>query len=264
MKTSLELVVSIDWLAARMDDPDLVVVDVRPADQYAAGHIPGARHLDLYPYKILDSDPNQIEAWVRALEAAFRNLGIRHDAQTVFYEDVSGATAARAVWLMHALQIGEGAMLDGGLIAWSRAGCPLSTEPVSNEPSDITATLDPASFATAADVLAAGQAASGIAIIDTRGATEWAQGTIPSARRLEWVHHLEPDGTLKPADELRLLYDTFGLDPDDQAITFCASGYRAAHTWLVLKLLGHERVSNYAPSWGEWGRHPELPIEPTR
>lgn len=260
MTTPLDLIVSADWLASHRED--VIVVDVRPADRYDAGHIPGARHIDLYPMKILDSDPGMIAGWVETIQAAFRKLGIRNGDRVVFYEDFSGTTAARGVWLMHTLTLGEGAMLDGGMSAWIVASQPVNTEPVTVEPSDIAARLDPAHFATAADVLDATDGKG--AIVDTRGAIEWMQGTIPTARHLEWAHHLRQDGTLKPVEELRAMYDELGVTADDEVITFCASGYRAAHTWLVLTLLGYDKVRTYAPSWGEWGRRPDLPISPTR
>lgn len=263
MDTPLDLVASVDWLAARAGDDDIVVVDVRPADQYAAGHIPNARSLDLYPMKILDSDPTAIASWVKSIEAAFGATGIRQGDRVVFYEDISGTTAARGVWIMHALGFGEGAMLDGGLEAWRRGGNPVSTDPVRPAPSRIEATLDPGLFATAPEVLEA-TGREGTEIIDTRADQEWAQGTIPSARHLEWTHHLRPDGTLKPREALHALYQDAGLTTGREIITFCASGYRAAHTWLVLRLLGYDRVRNYAPSWGEWGRRSDLPVAPTR
>lgn len=260
MNEQPDLIVSPDWLAAHRDE--VVLVDVRPGDQYHAGHIPGARHIDLYPYKVRDSDPELIAEWVEAVQAAFRRIGIRNGDRVVFYEDYSGTTAARGVWLMRALSLGEGAMLDGGLAAWVRAGHPMVTDPVATEPSDLIARLDPALLATASDVLEA--ARNDGTIVDTRADLEWMQGTIPTARHLEWIHHLQPDGTLKPIQELRAMYEQLGLAPSEEVITFCASGYRAAHTWLVLTLLGYDNVRNYAPSWGEWGRRPDLPIAPTR
>jgi thiosulfate/3-mercaptopyruvate sulfurtransferase len=264
VSSPLDLVISVDWLATRLAEPGLVVVDVRPVDQYAAGHIPGARSIDLYPMKILDSDPAAIDTWVRRVEAAFRRLGIDHEDRVIFYEDFSGTTAARGVWLMHALTIGEGAMLDGGLTAWQRAGHAVSTVPVSMEPSTVTARLDHALLATADEILASIDDGRGTTVIDTRGDLEWAHGTIPTARHVEWSQHLRADGTLRPIDELRELYRRLDLTPDGEAVTFCASGYRAAHTWLVLRMLGHTNVRNYAPSWSEWGRRGDLPIERTR
>jgi thiosulfate/3-mercaptopyruvate sulfurtransferase len=259
----LDLVVSADWLAAHAGDPNLVIVDVRPLDQYEAGHIPGARGIDLYPYKILTSDPDRIESWVASIQAAFRQLGIANGDRVVFYEDSGGTTAARGVWVMHALSIGEGAMLDGGLMAWMAAGHPISREPVEIEPSELTVRLNPDLFATADDVLAAAERDDTV-IVDTRADLEWMQGTIPAARHLEWIHHLNPDGTFRSREELRAMYEQLGADRDDEVIAFCGSGYRAAHTWLVLTMLGYTNARNYAPSWGEWGRRDDLPIVPTR
>jgi thiosulfate/3-mercaptopyruvate sulfurtransferase len=260
--SSTDLLVSAAWLAGHLDDPDLLVVDVRPAEEYARGHIPGAVTVDLYSLTILDSSPEHIESWVREVEHAFRQIDIDHDRRVVFYEDISGTSAARGVWLMHALRIGEGMMLDGGLVAWQAAGG-ISTRSAKPTPSTMTARLDPAFFATADDVLAASDSADAT-IIDTRADLEWMKGTIPTAEHLEWVHHLNHDGKMKPIAELHRLYDERGLVPDGDAITFCASGYRAAHSWLVLRMLGHDRVRNYAPSWGEWGRRTDLTTEPTR
>ena len=256
----LDLIVPADWLAAHRDE--VIVVDVRPADRYDAGYIPGSRQLDLYPMQILDSDPGLIARSVETIQAAFRKLGVRNGDRVVFYEDFSGTTAARGVWIMCALSLGDGAMLDGGLSAWEAIGHPVDTAPVAAEPSEITARLDPALFATADDVLGAANG-TGV-IVDTRGDIEWMQGTVPTARHLEWIRHLRPDGTLKPVEDLRKLYRELGVRSDDEVITFCASGYRAAHTWLVLTLLGYGNVSSYAPSWGEWGRRPDLPVAPTR
>ena len=260
MPQSPDRIVSVEWLANHAGD-DTVVVDVRPEEQYNAAHIPGARNVDIYPYKILDSDQEAIDQWIETMQGVFRNLGVHSGDHVVFYEDISGTSAARGVWLMELLSIGHGSMLDGGLMAWHAEGKPLSNDPVSVEPSNLEVRLDTGAFATAPEIMREIEQPSGACIIDTRNLLEWKRGTIPSARHIEWASHLHQNGKFKPMDELRVLYDDLGAAPGDGIITFCASGYRAAHTWLVLSELGYDNVKNYAPSWGEWGHRADVPVE---
>lgn len=254
-------IVAVDWLVDLQDDANVVVVDVRPRDQYDAGHIPNARNIDIYPLKILDSDPTAIDQWMATIQEAFQTLGIRQGDNVVFYEDISGASAARGVWLMEALSIGHGSMLDGGLAAWRAAGKPISDAPVAVTPSRLVVALNHDVLATAPGILECLQDNKGTRIIDTRNQLEWMRGTIPTSAHLNWAAHLDADGKLRPLDELRAMYQDLDLSPRDKIVTFCASGYRAAHTWLVLSELGYRHVSNYAPSWGEWGQRSDVPVE---
>ena len=87
-------------------------------------------------------------------------------------------------------------------------------------------------------------------------------GHIPGAKHVYFEMALNNDGTFKSADELRRLYEGNGVTPDKEVITYCAAGWRAGHTWLVLKyLLGYPNVRNYDASWYEWGRASDTPIE---
>jgi thiosulfate/3-mercaptopyruvate sulfurtransferase len=86
-------------------------------------------------------------------------------------------------------------------------------------------------------------------------------GTIPGAVHLEWLNHLDDRGAVRDADELRALFARHGVTPDQEVIPFCGGGYRSAHAYLVLTMLGYPRVRNYLGSWGEWGNRPELPVE---
>ena len=107
------------------------------------------------------------------------------------------------------------------------------------------------------------------AILDTRsdgehnGTTVRAKrgGAIPGAVHVEWSRNLDPDGAFKPAGELRAMYEAAGVTPDKEVVTYCQGGYRAAHGYLALRLLGYPRVRMYIGSWKEWGDRSDLPVE---
>ena len=89
-------------------------------------------------------------------------------------------------------------------------------------------------------------------------------GAIPGAIHLEWKQSLGPDGAFKPAAELRAMFEQAGVTPEREVVPYCQGGYRAAHSYLALRLLGYPRVRNYLGSWKEWGDKTELPIETSR
>ena len=78
---------------------------------------------------------------------------------------------------------------------------------------------------------------------------------------IEWTNNLDADGAFKPAADLRAMYEAAEITPDREVVTYCQGGYRAAHSYLALRLLGYPRVRNYTGSWKEWGDRDDLPIE---
>ena len=158
-------------------------------------------------------------------------------------------------------------VLDGGVDAWVKAGGPITTECVAPAPSTWHGTPDRAKLATWKQVFDA-MTQPETAIIDTRSDAEYfgesvrakRGGAIPGAIHLEWTHNLGPDGKFKTKQELRAMYESRGVTPDKQVLTYCQGGYRAAHAYLALRILGYPNARNYTGSWKEWGDREDLPI----
>jgi thiosulfate/3-mercaptopyruvate sulfurtransferase len=245
-----------------------LVIDVRPAEQFARGHLAGAVHLDLWGVSLIDTSEAPLRAFMWMIGHLFSLRGVTPDRGVVVYEADSGIRAARAFWLLEYLGHPSVRVLDGGLHGWTDAGFPVTTETVAPSPSTWHGEPDLSRLATWRQVYdRLGQA--GTVIVDTRSDAEYLGdavrarrgGAIPGAVHLEWTQNLAATGRLKPAEELRSMYAAAGVTPDREVVTYCQGGYRAAHTYLALRVLGFPHIRNYTGSWKEWGDREDLPIE---
>lgn len=253
---------------ARTESQRPLVLDLRPPEAYTAGHIPGAVHIDLWGVSLIDTDPAPLNAFMWMIEHVLAVHGVSADTPVVVYDDQSGIRAARAFWFLEYFGHPSVRVLDGGFAAWQRAGLPVTRDADPAPKSDWTGTREASTIATWRDVKDA-LGRSDALILDTRtdgeycGTTVRAKrgGAIPGAKHIEWTQNLTPEGEFKPADELRAMYERAGITPDREVITYCQGGYRAAHSYLALRLLGYPRVRSYVGSWKEWGDREDLPIE---
>jgi thiosulfate/3-mercaptopyruvate sulfurtransferase len=245
-----------------------VLSDLRPAEAFAAGHLPGAVHLDLFGLSIIDTDPAPLKAFFWMIEHLFASRGVSSDVPVVVYDDTSGMRAARAFWFLEFFGHPNVRLLDGGYKAWERAGLATTREAVPPKPAEWIGTrLDDrlATWQLVRDRIGSDDAV----ILDTRSDGEHSGtvvraargGAIPGAVHLEWTNNLRPDGSFKSADELKAMYENAGVTPDREVVTYCQGGYRAAHSYVALRLIGYPRVRNYVGSWKEWGDRLDLPIE---
>lgn len=246
----------------------LLLIDLRPPDAYAAGHIPGAVHLDLFGLSLIDTDPAPLRAFMWMIEHVLASRGVDAAHPVVVYDEQSGVRAARAFWFLEYFGHPSVRLLNGGFGAWTRAGLPVTRDAAPLKPSTWTGSRESQALATWQDVRRSLDRRLAV-ILDTRSDEEHCGtlvraargGAIPGAVHIEWTRNLGPDGAFKPAGELRRMYEAAGVTPDRDVITYCQGGYRAAHSYLALRLLGYPKVRNYVGSWKEWGDRTDLPIE---
>jgi thiosulfate/3-mercaptopyruvate sulfurtransferase len=260
--------ISASDLATALASPSPpLVIDLRPAHEFARGTIGGAAHLDLWGLSLIDTSPEPLRAFTWMIGHLFSLRGVVPDRPVVVFESDSGMRAARAFWFLEYLGHPAVSVLDGGLSAWTAAGLPVSTDFQPPSSSSWHGTADSTRIATWQDVRDRLGAAE-VAIVDTRSRDEYLGtlvrarrgGAIPGAVHLEWKDNLAASGRFRAPDELRAMYERAGVTPDKHVVTYCQGGYRAAHTYLALRILGYPDVRNYTGSWKEWGDREDLPI----
>jgi thiosulfate/3-mercaptopyruvate sulfurtransferase len=271
------VLVSTEWLAEHLLDEGIVVAEVdENPDLYDEGHIPGAIKLH---WRDDLQDPIERDLIEReAFEQLMGRFGISNSTSVVLYGDKNNWFAAYAYWYLKIYGHEDVRIVDGGRQKWIDEGRDLSTDVPQRPPADYAARERDESIRAYRDAVHQAIGADAKALVDVRSPQEYSgeliappgyeqegaqrAGHIPSAQSIPWAQAVRDDGTFKPADELRQLYEAKGILPNTQVTAYCRIGERSAHTWFVLReLLGYEEVRNYDGSWTEWGNLVGVPIE---
>jgi thiosulfate/3-mercaptopyruvate sulfurtransferase len=255
-------------LDRRLDDTKPpTLIDLRPAEVFAQGHLRGAVHLDLFGLSLIDTGPAPLDAFLWMISHLLVTRGVSADRTVVVYDEQSGIRAARAFWFLEFFGHPDSRVLDGGVSAWLSQGLAITTETALPQKGTWDVGRVSERLATWSDV-ATRLGRDDVVILDTRSDGEYygsnvrakRGGAIPGAVHIEWTKNLDDEGKFKAAADLQDMYNDSGIGRDKEVISYCQGGYRAAHSYLALRLLGYPRIRNYIGSWKEWGDREDLPI----
>lgn len=260
------MVVTTQWLAARLGRPDIVVVQVaRERQGYDTGHIPGARLLLLKDIAVSRNGIANELPPVEQLRRAFEAVGIGDGVRVVLYSEEANLYAARAWWTLDYLgHAADAALLDGALDKWRTEGRSITTDLPSRRQAKLTPHVRPSVLATLTDVerFVNARGTSDTRLIDARPPKQFSgevageeisrPGHIPGAVNLYWVDLLESadDPQLLPIPDLRKKFRDAGAS-GRKLILYCRSGMQSSFDYFVARFLGFE-ASMYDGSYLEW------------
>lgn len=259
---------------------DLVIIDTRAPEAYAAGHLPGAVNVHEIFTFLATSTPEGLTQLQQTFSDLFGAAGVGGQETVVIYEDAMDTgygQSCRGWFLLRYLGHPRVHILHGGLQAWKAAGFELTDEVTPVTPREFALEIDAALMLTWQDMLASLEQ-PGIVKLDVRDRDEWIgvssspygkdftprKGRIPGAVWLEWYRLMRADSDIpmfiEPEEILKACAEA-GIGKDSEVFLYCFKGARAANTMVALNEAGIRNVRLYFGSWNEWSRDPALPID---
>jgi len=277
----MEPLVSTEWLAANLGQPDLVVFDATKylpnegkdgAAEFLGAHIPDARYFDIDVVADQETTLPHMVPTAGRFERVMGEMGVSNSSRVVFYDQKGIASSARGWWLMGLFGHVAAAVLDGGLPKWRREGRPLeSGVPAAPDPAKFQATFRATRLRGIGDMMTPDP---GRVVLDARAAGRFhgtapelrpgmPSGHMPGSTSLPYTELLTQDGTLRPPEQLRSRFAQAGVDGSKPVVTSCGSGVTATILTLGLVQAGLPRGAVYDGSWTEWASRPDTIKETT-
>lgn len=278
--SELQSLVSTSWLADHLSAPDIRVIDATwrlpgqggdPRADYDAAHIPEARFFDIDEISDTSSPLPHMLPPVEKFVSRVRAMGIGDGHRVVVYDQDGLFSAARVWWMFRVFGHADVAVLDGGLKKWIAEGREVDDMPPVMRDRHFTGRKD-ASLVRDVTQVAAALKLGEEQLVDARSPSRFRgdepepreglrAGHMPGALNVHYSTLLNADGTMKPAEEVKAIFEAAGVDMNCPIVTTCGSGVTAAILSLALARIGHRKSALYDGSWSEWGAYPDLAVE---
>jgi thiosulfate/3-mercaptopyruvate sulfurtransferase len=276
-----EALVDTDWLAARLADPHIRIVDasfklpgVTPTakEDYDRGHIPGAAFFDIDDIAEPGTSLPHMIPSPELFAQKMGVLGIGDEDRVIVYDSAGLSSAGRAWWMLRLFGHHDVALLDGGLPKWRAEGRPIDTAVPTPPQRRFTPRFDRA-LVRDKQALLDNLSSRREQVVDARAAGRFAgtaeetrpglrRGHIPDSRNLPYDRLTDPQThRLRSAEELAGLFRDAGVTLDRPIVTSCGSGVTACALAFALHLIGHPGAAVYDGSWSEWGLPGNTPVE---
>ena len=276
-----EALVSTEWLAQHLDDPEVGIIDASwylPAQnrdavaEYGQAHIPGAVYFDIDEISDTASDLPHMIPSAEGFAAKVGALGLGNGFRIVAYDSGSMMASCRAWWMFRLFGYADVAVLSGGFAKWRRENRPVESGEVTPVPRTLTVRFRP-DLVHSLDQMQENLRSRTAQVLDarSRGRFDGTEpetrpglrgGHIPGSTCLHYPKLIDPEtGEFLPAGELDAAFEDCGVDLDRPAVGTCGSGVSACVLALGLHLLGHEDYAVYDGSWTEWGGRSDTPVE---
>jgi thiosulfate/3-mercaptopyruvate sulfurtransferase len=268
--TQLPIIIDPESVKPLFNQKNIAIIDLCQAETYIQNHIPGAVFLE-YAWIVRADKPRMgllpdVEQLSRILSA----YGIEPDTHVIAYDDEGGGRAARFLWTLDCVGHHHYSLINGGLHAWANEGHEMTNEIHFPHPTTRVVQMNDQPLADKQFILDHYRD-NDVVILDTRSPHEYTGtkvfaargGHIPGAVNYEWTLAMDQQHNLrlKPTDLLRQSLEAQGITQDKTIVCHCQSHHRSAHTYVMLKSLGYEKIKGYPGSWSDWGNDPATPIE---
>ena len=269
------LLIDSETLQQNLGRDGLVIIDVRGSAAYAAGgHIPGAVHATWHEF----SDPKAVAKGLlnpdhAAVEKKLQSIGLHQDSDVVIYSNPfdNWGDEGRMYWMLEYFGHTKLSILDGGWVKWVHERRPFEYGVTQVPAGNFRIALQEQHIIEKSELKKlVKQPKPERVILDARSLEEYVgkevsgiprPGHIPGAISVPWNNFLNPDATVKDANNIIADLEEQGIEPNQEIICYCTGGVRSAWLYLVLKLVGFSKIRNYPGSWWEWSRDFAAPVE---